>query len=382
MITVIFTDGDLKPIGQPIVKWKRLQSTISFRARASTTLTLPALGKFIEMAQPGNRLVVIRDRKIFVGGPIEYPAIFSRSSDPTSDSATPGLLTVASTDDSVCLDRRLCYPDPTKAATAQTTDWYTRTAQNAEAAMRELVNDNAGPGALTARQVPHLALGSLATVGTNVNVRTRFDVLSAQLDAIALAGGDLGYNVVQDGTDLKFVVYQPVDLSAAVRFSWSLRNLREVSYQFAGPTATVAIVGGDGTGSSRTIVERSNAAAITAGWGRIEAWVNDSSADTTDLNQSGDDALTSAAEQAYVTSQVIDVPSRRYGVHYNLGDTVSIEPYPGVTVTDVIRAVTLTSDATGEVVMPQIGTQTATSDPTTVRMLRDQDRRIGALERT
>ena len=383
MITLLFTDGALAPIGQPIVRFISVTVTLNFNAPASVTVTLPALPEYLDVAAPGNRLQVIRDGKILVAGPVEYPGVFSWSADGQAQDATPGLLTVAATDDSVWLGCRIVYPDPAAVATAQTaTSFYTLTATNAETAMRSLVNVNAGPGALTARRVPNLTLGTLAGVGTSVNVHSRFDVLSDVLRATALAGGGLGYQVVEDGGSLKFVVFQPPDLSASIRFSRGLGNLRSIQYTPQAPTSTVAIVGGDGTGTSRTIVERSNSAAIAAGWGRIETFVNDNSGDTTDLNQAGDTALTDAAEQGQLVIQAIDTPLVKFGRDYPLGAKVSAEIYPGLDLVNVVRSVIITETKDGEVVNPQIGTASASSDPTYVRKLRALDRRLGQLERT
>ena len=380
MITCLFTDGDLVPLGQPIARFKQVTVTLRFNEPASVLLTVPALPEYLEMAGPGNRLTVIRDGQILVAGPIEYPGQFSWSADGSGDDGEPGLLTVAATDDSVWLGCRLVYPDPAHASTAQTTDFYTSTA-NAEVAMRALVNLNAGPGALTARQVPHLILGSLASVGTSIQVRSRFDVLSDQLRAAALAGGGLGYRVRQDGTDLKFEVYQPGDLTGSVRFSRGLGNLRAISNSTQAPTATTAIVGGDGTGTSRTIVERTDSTA-TAIWQRIETWVGNTSANTTDLDQAGDKALADAAEQAQLSVVAIDTALQRYGTHYNLGDKVSVEVYPGLVVEDVVRAVTLVATEKGEVVSPQIGSTSASSDAKYVQLIRALGVRLGMLERT
>jgi hypothetical protein len=386
MITVLFTDGDLVPLGQPLVRFKKLECTLRFNEPDSTVLTVPALPEYLEMAQPGNRLAVIRsvagESEILTSGPIEYPALLSWSADSSADDGEPGLLTVAATDDSVRLAHRLVYPNPAQTADAQTADFYTLTSTNAEVAMRAMVNLNAIAGsALTARAVPRLILGSLASVGTNINVRSRFDLLADQLRTAAIAGGGLGFRVIQDGDDLKFEVYAPTDRTGTVRFSRGLGNLRSFTYQSQAPGATVAIVGGDGTGSTRTIVEREDTAA-TAIWDRIETFVGDSSAVTADLNQSGDAELAQAAEQAQVTALAIDTATQRFGTHYRLGDKVAIEIYPGLQLVDVVRAVTLTVTKDGEVIQPQIGTASMTADSQLVRQVRALGVRLARQERT
>jgi len=381
MITVLFTDGGLTPIGQPLTRFTKLEVVQRFNEPDSISLTLPALSPWLGLAQPGNRVVVIRDGGILSAGPIEFPGALTWDAD-DDEYADPGQVVVSSTDDSVWLGCRVTYPDPAHAANAQTAAFYTNTA-NAEVAMRDLVTKNAASGApLTVRRVPNLVLGSLASVGSSVSVRTRFEPLSDALRSAALAGGGLGYRVVQDSGQLKFEVYQPTDRSGSVRFSRGLRNLRAIRYQAAGPTTTVAIVGGDGTGSTRTVVERINSSAVAV-WGRIETFVNDSSSSTTDLNQSGDEALATGGERAQLSVRAIDTPLQRFGVDYQLGDKVTVEIYPGLELSDVVRAVTITATPNGgEVVEPQIGTDSTSSEPAYVRKLRELDRRLGFVEAT
>lgn len=382
MITLVFTDGSLAPLGRPVTGWTQVDVTLRFNEPASVSVQLPALGDYIEMAQPGNRLQVIRDGALLCAGPVEFPAEFQWDA-AGGQYAEPGQLTVSSTDDSVWLGARLTYPDPAHASNAQTASYYTLTTTNAETAMRNLVNLNVGPGALASRQVANLVLGSVASVGSNINVRTRFEPVSDALRAAAIAGGGLGYRVREDSGQLKFEVYAPVDRTGSVRFSRGLGNLRQIAYQDQAPTATVAIVGGNGTGSSRTIVERPSVGATPTPWGRMEVFVNDSSSSTTDLNQSGDEELARDAEQAQLRVTAIDTASQRYGTNYGLGDKVTVEIFPGVELADIVRAVHLTATPDGgEVVSPQIGADSTSTDPRYVRQLRALDRRLGQLERT
>jgi hypothetical protein len=381
MITLLITDGNLNPLGQPITSWQQVDVVLRFNEPATVTVLLPALASYVSLAQPGNRLVVIRDGAILVAGPVEVPAVFDWDAE-GGEGAEPGRLSVSSTDDTAWLAGRLTYPDPAHASTAQTAAYYTLSATNAETAARNLVNLNAGPGALAARQVPHLALGSVASVGTNINVRTRFEPVSDALRAAMIAGGGLGYRIVQSSGSLLFQVYAPVDRTGTVRFSRGLGNLRQIHYDFAGPTANAAVVGGDGTGATRTIVERTNSSSITA-WGRWETFVGDSSSSTTDLNQSGDEELSRSGASALLRVTAIDTPSQRYGTHYGLGDKVTVEIFPGVQLADVVRAVHLTATPDdGEVVQPQIGADSTSTDPRYVRELRALSQRLGQLERT
>lgn len=380
---MLITDRSLVPVGDPISEWTDLDSMLKFNEPASSTITLPASTTVLDQINTdGGRIALIRDGSIWSAGPIERTGPYTWSA-AAGQASGPGQLTVSWTDDLALIAGRLTYPDPTAAETAQTVDYYTLAATNAETAMRGLVNLNAGPGALAGRQIPQLALGSVAGVGTAIDVKTRFEPVTDVLRSAALAGGGLGFRTQQVGSQILFSVYAPADRSGRIRYSRGLGNLRSFSYEPEAPTCTTAIVGGDGTGATRTIRSSSDSTA-TARWWRLEKWVNQSSeTSTTVMDQAAAEALAAGAERAQLRAETVDTADQRYGVDYQLGDRVSVELYPGVAVTDVVRAVRLTaSPEQGEVVTPLIGSSDATTDPRLVALYRSIERRLGRLERS
>jgi hypothetical protein len=167
-----------------------------------------------------------------------------------------------------------------------------------------------------------------------------------------------------------------------VRFSDALGNLRSFEYDPTAPTATVALVGNETAGASRTIVERIDTAAL-AYWGRWETFVNgQDKATTTALQQAGDQALADGAETAQLSLVAVDTPDQQYGSAYGLLDLVAVELWAGFEVAAAVRAVRLFADAsTGEEkVYPLIGSGSATSSSRLVRWLRQIERRTRALE--
>lgn len=377
---VYFTDPNLVAIGQPLDGWNAMQLVLRFNDVGTGTLTMPASGDVIELNQPGNRVVVVRNDAILCAGPIMHPDDFDQDS-AGGDQAAPGQITIVWEFDEAALAYRLCYPDPAHAATAQTAAKDTGTAVNAETAMRHFVDKNIGAGALVARRWPQLALGAVASVGTALNYSARFDVLSDMLRRLASQDG-LGYRLRQTSTPaLVLEVYAPIDRSGDVRFSFELGNLQKLSYRETAPTANVAIVGGDGTGTSRTVVEVADAVSVASGWGRRETFVNDSSTDTTELTQNGTQAIQQAVGTVLLTATAIDDARQRFGTDYGLGDRVSIEVRPGKLVTDIVTAVVINVDASGEVVSPTIGTGAPTSNGAILRQLRAVLVRLGVLER-
>lgn len=377
-VTVLVCDSTLAPVTDPVA-YTSLSCEPKFNAVGSGEFTAPATPDLVDaVTTPGNSVVIVRDGIYFGGGPIEKPGCLTWAPD-----AGVGEVTVNFATWEQVLTRRLTYPDPTLAANAQVTTAWSSVATNAEIIMRNLVDQNAGDSAATARRISGLHLGDLAGVGTSIDCTTRFEVLTDVLRRVAAAGGGLGFRIRQAGrSDLRFEVYAPRDQSASVRFSRSLNNLLTLKTDPEAPTATVVLVGGDGTGVDKTIVERSDAAAV-ASWGRYEMWVNQSGSDTTltEMAQAGDAALVEKGEKPGVSATAVDGPKARYGTDYQLGDQVSVEPTPGVSVVDVVTAVKLTAvPDRGDQVVATVGTGATTARQR--QQAREMERRMGRLERS
>lgn len=382
---ILITDKNLNFIGSPIAQIQALEVTKNFNMPDSGSFSVPAYPEYMSSLLRGYRAVVIRDGGIFSAGPMEQPGGYEWGvgGNNASDQAEPGLITVDFTDDSVHPASRRVYPNPAAASTAQGATAYYQATGNAETLIRNLVNLNAGPGALVARRTPKLILGSVAGVGSSVVVKSRFDPMGDVLRNLALSGGNLGFIVEQIGADLVFRVFAPQDRSAKARFSRGLGNLRSVKYDVSAPTGTVAIVGGTGEEASRTIVERINTTDNT-NWWRSEIWVEASSQDegTGGLAQAGDEALAQNGEQVLLTTITVDTDDVKYGRDYDLGDIVTVEVMPGIEVLDTVRSAhyNYTPDD-GEAVSVLVGSQEATRDPQWIQTINQMSARLGRLER-
>lgn len=377
--TILVTDQNLTVVGDPIVTWISIDVTLKFNEPSTGLFTVPGYAWIRQQVAPGNRVVIIRDGSILIAGPIEKWQ-FERSDD--GDNAGAGMLTVNFSDDLALVAARLTYPDPTLSPSAQVTDNWTFSGTG-EAALLALVNGNAGPGALTARRIPKLTVGTAVGIGGAVTAKAdRMEPLGDVLRRVAVSAGGLGFRTQQAGTAIQFQVYQPLDLSNQVLFSFGLGNLKYISYEVSAPTATAAIVGGQGEGADRFLLER-----VSQGqqdlWGRMETLVNRPGTDpTADLNAAGDEELASKAETARVPSSASDTSFQRYGVHYDVGTKVSVETWPGSLISDVVTTVHIQVFATaGEVVSPTIGSQAESSDPAWLQRLHVLTRRVGYLER-
>lgn len=383
---LLVTDRNLNVVGDPIVAndesgnagWTTLDCTLRFNQPGSGMFVAPAHRHIREQIDAGNRIVVIRNQQVLIAGPIER---YIREQSDDGENSGVGTLTVHFADDLAWVAGRVVYPNPALTPPDQMTDEWTFTG-NAELAIRDLASLNAGPGALPARNVPRLVLGDLAGVGSSVTVSSGWEPLCEVMRRAGANGGGLGFRTRQVGDQIVFDVYQPVDRSAFLRFGRDLGNIRYLAYERVAPTATAAIVGGQGEGSGRFVTERTHAAGESA-WGRLEVLVPRPGDDPlADLQQAGDDELAEASETARLQTNAYDSEDQRFGVDYGLGDLVTVQIDPGYEIADRVRLVHYQAWATaGELMSPMIGTQDASHDPEWIRRLRQIDRRLGSLER-
>lgn len=379
--TVYFTDLDLRPVGDP-VRWTAIDAVARFNEPGSCSVTCPASPDVAEqLATPGRRAVLVHNGAVFMAGPVERPHGPYQWEAGGGEFAEPGLLSFHFTDDLARVVGAVTYPDPTLPPTTPPAAARYEDTALAGAIMTDLVNLNVGPGALAARQIPGLVIGDGALLGTSVTWGTRFQPLGDDLRALAIAGGGLGFRTTADTSQITFEAYETLDLSASVRFTRGLGNLRAVTYESEAPRVTTVIVGGADEGIARTIVERNNTAAESAWW-RIEQFADQRQAETTaELNQAGDEALAEGGESARLATVTVDTPTQRYGEHYRLGDRVSTEPLPGVEVVDLVRSAHLQiTPQRGALLTAMVGSQSMARDPEWLRQSRRLAQRLAQLE--
>ncbi|MFG3660232.1 siphovirus ReqiPepy6 Gp37-like family protein [Streptomyces sp. NPDC047706] len=381
-IQLLVTDNTLTVQGDPLTGWTSLDAAKKFNEPGAGSVTLPAYPEVMEQLQPGNRLVVIRDGGIWMGGPMEVPADFSWSIDGEQD---PGQVTVSFSDDLALVAGYITWPEPANAWATQHGITYRQiNATNAETIIRTLVNENCGPAAVTARRIPSFALDSVAGVGTATTMKTRFEPLLDAARRAAADGGGIGFRTRQVGTQILFGCYEPQDLTATARFSVGLGNLRGVTYKRGAPTVTHALVAGTETEGSttRTFVEVADSAAATEWW-RVERFI-DGGADNNanlELTVAGRSDLADGSGPVELSTVTIDTPDLQAGRDFDLGDLVTVALPHGLEVTNIVRSIHLHAEpGTGESVTSVVGSLDATTDPQTVRLLGRVTRRLNRLE--
>lgn len=326
----------------------------------------------------GAGVVIDMDDTALLSGPM----LRYRRERVVDDGFVRNLLTVGGADDAVWLWRRQVHPSPSNVNFA--TAGYDVETGAAETVMHTYVDDNAGPSAVTWRRVAGLTLGVDEARGATVTGRARLGALGDLLASLAVQGGGLGFQVVQDGTDLVFSVYEPADRSASVELSDDVGNLGEFAYEVEAPTLNQAWVGGGGELTARTFVERTDSVSISE-WGRVEGFVDQrQTTDTAELAAAGDEAIETGGEKVTYEIGAVDLSNLAFGVDYGLGDQITAV-VDGVPVVQVIREVHVTVTAETEEIVPVLGTPGATGTADVVGDLFDRlkrlDRRVTNVER-
>ncbi len=383
--TILVTDQNLVPLGDPIVEWTELDVTLRLNEPSSGLFKVPGHAYVREQLVPGCRISVMRHTDDGLGegymitGPMEK---FIKEESDDGENAGVGQITVNFADDMARIAARQVYPDPAQTPEGNTViDKWTYTG-NAETALRQLVNDNAGPGALTARRIPGLVLDTVAGVGTSVTVTAdRMQAMGEVMREIATVGGDLIFSTYQVGNQIKFGVRTPLDVSDLVRFGWGWGNLKYLAYEVIAPTATVIIAGGQGEGSERNLIEVANTDEVAA-WGRYEKLLSTQGDDTVKATAEAERELGESAATVRLASSVVDSDGQRYGVDYGLGYKVAVESAPGQEIIDVVRTVHLQAWATsGSIISAFVGSQGANPSPAWLARIRAAEERLGRLER-
>ena len=205
-----------------------------------------------------------------------------------------------------------------------------------EAAMRKIVSDNA----ITARPLPHLTLGSAAGLTPACTFQATYKTVLSVCEALAKAA-PLGFRVRLDvpGKQWIFEVYDGTDRTVTqhdrpyVLFSDEFRNITGPEYtRNSTGYCNYAIVGGEGEGAARVIVEVDH----TGGGERRELWVDAkdlqkgslSDADyRAQLAQRGTEKLAEAAKTESFSANAVDTENFRYLTDWDLGDIVSFEKW-------------------------------------------------------
>lgn len=383
-LTIEVRDVTLARVGTITPKWIDFKAKVLHNGVGDWELTLPATHPMATvLSTPGSGIVVSLYGVEKFSGPTTQPVRSTDRQNPDGSYTFNGL-----TDD-VLLADALAFPEPADAdPTTQGNANDTRSG-NAETVMRAFVSANIGPTAPAGRKVGFRNAITLATNqnrGINIVKSARFDNLGVLLGEIATVA-NLGFQVIQRGTNLVFEVLDVVDRSSTVRLDINNGTMTKETLAVSPPSITQAIVAGQGEGVLRQFVNRTSTASVASEpiWGRrIEKFIDQrNTSDLTELQQAGDKLLTESGFTATAVKALpADDQTMKYGIDWEVGDTVGLVTFGQETKATTTAAV-IVANSTTVAIGASIGDVTG-FDASTAESKRVEDtaRRVDALERS
>lgn len=304
---------------------------VNYNNVGTWTIKLPVDHPMVpELKTPGSGIIVTGPGWVS-SGPTDGLDQVASVDDPEGTITFKGV-----TDDHILADR-LAYPDPT---TDDVTDQdETPVAAKPASLMAYYVMANAGEDAVASRKIDGLVLpssypaASIWSLGTTRTKVARFQRLGSLLTEIADRAKNVGFRIVQRGSELHFECYQVANRTGDIRLDVWNQTLSSHRTVIAPPTVTRAIVAGNNEDGIRTLKEVSTDDSEDGEdlWGRrIERLIDARSTSRTsdideDLESSGEEAL---AVDGVPTVSVQAIPtaesSMQFGVDFNVGDKVTV----------------------------------------------------------
>lgn len=343
--------------------------TVDRRSREAVWLTTPGWGIEVVMNLINGTQVPL------IAGPLNFRK--------QSKSVSENKLTVSGFSDDILLKHSLVHPSPTESFPPYTgSEFDTRTGV-ASTVVIAYVNNNIGPAAIVPRRIPGLTMMDTDPLtGSTITGKGRWENLLPFVQGLANSG-NVGFRIRQVGAGLEFQAYATVDHSVDVTLSELLGNLQAWEYTSEAPIATYVYIGGSGEGTARAIAERPDPTPLIE-WGRREVFVDSRDSNiTSQLLQAGLEYQADNSEKVGLSITPVDTNSCIYGLHYNLGDKVSIVlESPAEPVVEIVREVDISLTPSGpQVLRPIIGTPAAGPIVRMFDKFRENARRLTNLER-
>ncbi|MGW0854183.1 Gp37-like protein [Streptomyces sp. NPDC002690] len=383
-LQVYVRDSSHQVIGQ-VDDFTQVQLVLRYNAVSNWSMQISATPRNAALltpeANPGGGLIFKLYGTTLLSGPVHT---FGYESDQDGSKK----FTVAGPDDTIHAAGTLIWPDPAHAIEAQATSYYAVTNSTAftETLMKNLVNLNLGPGALTSRRKSGLTVETSSNRGkTGHSFTYRFETVLDALAEIARAApigtpaGYLGFRIIQQGTGIEFQVYSTRDRKDTATFSEGRGNVVTSSYEVKAPTGVYAVLG-----AGRDAVAGSTSSAVVAkelfGYSRTdtvfpgyrpEIFVDVGEIDPTaadaqaQLDEKAQDALYAAATSISISMAPQDTDQLAFGKDYFLGDLVTVVVPYADQIQEQVREVELTFDASaGLRTEITVGTEATTSRKT------------------
>ncbi|WP_372407200.1 siphovirus ReqiPepy6 Gp37-like family protein [Streptomyces luteireticuli] len=334
-----------------------------------------------ELRKPGAGLVITGPGDVLLSGPVTQAEYAATPEDRL------GSITFEGVSDSVILLDMLAWPEPSNADVTSQRLSHDERKGPAESVMHQYVDANCGPGAPALRRRAGLVMGPDGGRGPVITKSARFPVLGELLTGIATTA-DLGFRIVQRGSNLVFETVRVADRTREIRLDVRAGTLAGQRVSVAAPGATRVIVAGQGEQEARNFVPVDNPASVESegDWGRrIERFVDQRNTNNPDeLKQAGHEVL---VDQGFTKVAVQAIPcedsaAMEIGVDWGLGDRVCVLA-GGQELVAPVTGMLITADDQGFRIGALLGDPVG-FDPRAASARRSQtaERRLSALERT
>lgn len=365
---VFLRDAGLNLIAQTR-DWLTLDAVQRFNTWDTWQLTFRGrqLPDRFDPTQPGG-VVIYQGDELITSGPWTY-----LGGDRTEEHPA-GIITLAGVSDAIVIADRVAYPDPTHAASNQTAAALDTRTGIAETVIRAYVAANIGSGAITARKLAALTQSADTGLGSTVTGAPDMGWNLADLCTFLALVDGLGWDVTPDGPDLVFGVFDPVDLSATVRYDFDEGDDSALHWEINAPLATRELTGSSATGTSKTYTEVADTAAETLWDRRVEKYADGGSTVSAVLTQTGNAALVADEGTVLVQPTLVDLK----GAH--LGDLVTCA-YPIGDLVDRLQEIRHQVTADGkQIITPTVGPPSASAAPKTTAQIKTLLARLTRLE--
>lgn len=267
---------------------------------------------------PGYGVIVTGPNGVILSGPLTSATHNATTDDPG------GTWTLVGVSDTAVLAYAECWPDPATADPNAATSANDVRTSNAENLIRAYVRVNIGDLALSFRKNAYLDMGPNGNRGPTLKKSPRYDNLLTLCQEIAVGTG-LQFQVVQVGSRLQFQTWMQADRTLDVRLDIENDQLQSEAVSYQAPGVTTIIVMGQGQGTERKFITRTNSAATAAGadWGvRIEQVLDQRQTnDDDELAAAGDDVL---AVSGKTITAIRVVPGEDLIQSFQVGDLITV----------------------------------------------------------
>lgn len=326
-------------VGDPV----RLEVLARHNAVGNLALTLRNnSSKVALLMDPGTRLVCEYEGQHLLSGPVR-----------TRGGDSKGEILFSVEDDFRLFNRVLGWPVPTGTISTTTpgtlASEYHTVSGPAENVAKAFVRANA----VTRLGLP-VTVEADGGRGDAITVSMRFHPLYDRLFP-AVDGAGVGLSVKQSGSGLLVSAYAPVTFPRVL--SEAAGVVQEWDWTNKAPEATRGVVGGQGEATARQFV-RFTSSSRESQWGDVIEVFRDArdTSSSSVYTERANETLAETAEKSGLSVRFSETMNFRYGQGFKLGDEITLQVGPNLTVTDLLREVKMTwTQKDGLVTTPLLG---------------------------